>query len=180
MGRDKGSLPVGQATLVEHLARRLGPVVDEILVGSGRRDRQFGELRSVEDEERFAGLGPLAGMQAGFVQAQQPLVWVVACDLPEVQPALGALLRGLATGVDAVVPRLDQGPEGVCAIYWGRVVAPVIEEQLTHGHRSVQQLLDRLAVRYVHRDQLSAVDPDLRSFRNLNTPSEYERWLRTR
>ena len=32
MGRDKATLPAGDGTLIEHLARRLAPVVDEIII----------------------------------------------------------------------------------------------------------------------------------------------------
>jgi molybdopterin-guanine dinucleotide biosynthesis protein A len=51
---------------------------------------------------------------------------------------------------------------------------------LESGQRSIKSLLDRSTVRYVASDELRAVDPQLRSFRNINTPADYEAWLRTR
>jgi molybdopterin-guanine dinucleotide biosynthesis protein A len=50
---------------------------------------------------------------------------------------------------------------------------------LEAGQRSIKSLLDRSTVRYVASDELRAVDPELRSFRNINTASDYENWLRT-
>jgi len=35
MGRDKAALPAGEGTLIEHLARRLAPVVDETIIAGG-------------------------------------------------------------------------------------------------------------------------------------------------
>src|SRR2546423_4360129 len=35
MGRDKAALPAGDGTLIEHLARRLAPVVDETIIAGG-------------------------------------------------------------------------------------------------------------------------------------------------
>ena len=129
--------------------------------------------------DRRPGLGPLAGMLAGFAAAKQRHVWVVACDLPDIEPALGGLLLALAGDYEAVVPRPDQEPEGVCALYV-RELAPRIEALLESGQRSIKSLLDRSAVRYLTSDELRAVDPQLRSFRNINTPTDYETWLRTR
>jgi molybdenum cofactor guanylyltransferase len=175
MGRDKATLPAGDGTLIEHLARRLASVVDETIVAGGASPPIQG-IRYVPDHQ--PGLGPLAGMLAGLRVASAPHVWVVGCDLPDVEPALGALLRALAGDSEAVVPRPDKEPEGVCALY-ARALAPRIEALLEEGERSIKSLLDRSAVRYVSSDELRAVDPELRSFRNINTPADYEAWLRT-
>jgi molybdopterin-guanine dinucleotide biosynthesis protein A len=177
MGHDKATLPAGDGTLIEHLARRLAPVVDETIIAGGSVDPPIEGARVVAD--RQAGLGPLAGMLAGFAAAKQRHVWVVACDLPDIEPALGGLLLALAGDYEAVVPRPDQEPEGVCALYV-RELAPRIEALLESGQRSIKSLLDRSAVRYLTSDELRAVDPQLRSFRNINTPTDYETWLTTR
>jgi molybdopterin-guanine dinucleotide biosynthesis protein A len=177
MGHDKATLPAGDGTLIGHLARRLAPVVDETIIAGGSVDPPIEGARVVADHQ--AGLGPLAGMLAGFAAAKQRHVWVVACDLPDTEPALGGLLLALAGDYEAVVPRPDQEPEGVCALYV-RELAPRIEALLESGQRSIKSLLDRSAVRYLTSDELRAVDPQLRSFRNINTPTDYETWLTTR
>ena len=177
MGRDKAALPAGNGTLIEHLVHRLSPVVDETIVAGGTTTPPLDGVRQIGD--RYPGMGPLAGMQAGLLQAHHPLVWVVACDLPDVEPGLGALLRGLATGVEAVVPRLGTEPEGLCAVY-DRSLAGGIERMLQAGERRVQDLLARADVRYVDAAELRRIDPELRSFRNINTPADYEAWLTMR
>jgi len=147
MGRDKAGLPVGDRTLIEHLAHRLRPVVDETIVAGGSASLELAGVRRIDD--RQPGMGPLAGMHAGFLAARHSLVWVVACDLPDVEPALGALMRNVAQDCEA-------------------------------GQRSVRSLLARCTVRYLTAPELRAVDPGLRSFRNINTPADYEAWLNTR
>ena len=176
MGRDKAALPAGDGTLLEHLARRLAPVVDETIIAGGSGRPNLGGVRRVED--RHAGLGPLAGMHAGFSAARHPHAFVVGCDLPDVEPAIVTLLRELAGDYEAVVPRLDREPEGVCALY-ARTLAPRIEALLDAGERSIKTLLALSNVRYVAPEELFAVDPELRSFRNINTPADYQAWLKT-
>jgi molybdopterin-guanine dinucleotide biosynthesis protein A len=176
MGADKATLPVGDATLIEHLARRLAPAVDETIIAGGSVRPPFEGARVVLDQQ--PGLGPLAGMLAGLRAATERHVWVVGCDLPDVEPALGRLLRALAGDYEAVVPRPVKEPEGVCALYL-RDLGPRIEALLEAGERSIKSLLERSTVRYVASDELRAVDPELRSFRNINSPADYESWLRT-
>jgi len=176
MGHDKATLPAGDGTLIEHLARRLAPVVAETIIAGGSQRPPFEGAHVVPDEQ--PGLGPLAGMLAGLTAAKERHVWVVGCDLPDVEPALGGLLRALAGDYEAVVPCPEQEPEGVCALYV-RELAPRIEALLEAGERSIKSLLECSRVRYVGPDELRAVDPELRSFRNINTPADYEGWLRT-
>ena len=176
MGRDKATLPAGDRTLIEHLARRLGPVVDETIIAGGSVQTSLEGVRVVADHR--PGLGPLAGMLAGLAAATSRHVWVVGCDLPDVEPALGGLLRAMAGDFEAVVPRPDQEPEVVCALYV-RELAPRIAALLESGERSIKSLLDRSAVRYLASDELRTVDPELRSFRNINTSADYEDWLRS-
>ena len=176
MGRDKAALPAGDGTLIEHLARRLAPMVDETIVAGGSGRHNVVGVRTVDD--RFPGLGPLAGMHAGLLAARSRHVWVVGCDLPDVEPGLGAMLYALAGDVEAVVPRVDAEPQGLCALY-ERALAPRIEGLLVAGERRVSRLLAASNVRYLSAEELRVVDPELRSFRNLNTPADYQAWLTT-
>jgi len=176
MGRDKAGLPAGDGTMIERLVRRLAPMVDETIIagGSGRPDLEG--VRLVGD--RYPRHGPLAGMHAGLSAARFPYAFVVACDLPDVEPALLALLRGLAADYEAVVPRIDGRAEGTCALYH-RGLASRLEASLQAGERSIKTVLAVSCVRYVELDELKAVDPQLRSFRNLNTVADYRAWLGT-
>jgi molybdopterin-guanine dinucleotide biosynthesis protein A len=176
MGRDKATLPVGELTLTQHLAHRLAAVVDETLVAAGDAPADS-ELKQVID--RVPEAGPLAGMHAGLLAARFPLVWVIACDLPDVEPRLGPLLCRLVAGVDAAVPMGEELPQGLCAVYQRRL-GPRIQELLEAGERSVRALLRAIDVRYVTSPELKQVDPQLRSFRNLNTAADYEAWLKSR
>src|SRR2546423_4587188 len=138
MGRDKAALPAGEGTLIEHLARRLAPVVDETIIAGGSAGQNLPGVTTVDD--RYPGLGPLAGIHAGLLAARSPLVWVVGCDLPDVDPGLAALLCGLAGDVDAVVPPIHSEPPGACALYHPPL-ATRTAGLLAAGERRVPMLL---------------------------------------
>jgi molybdopterin-guanine dinucleotide biosynthesis protein A len=115
-------------------------------------------------------------MAAGLAAVSFDLAWVVACDLPDVEPGIGELLFDSASDVDAVVPRLDARPECLCAVYRTSLAARILT-LLDAGERRVTALLDGIRVRYVEAAELRRIDPDLRSFRNLNTEDEYQDWV---
>jgi molybdopterin-guanine dinucleotide biosynthesis protein A len=176
MGQDKAHLPTGAGTLLERIVDRLSPVVDQLIVAGGPA-LSIPEVRWVPDAR--PGAGPLAGMAAGLGATSGDLAWIVACDLPDVEPGIGDLLFASAADVDAVVPRLDSRPECLCAVYHASLAGRILT-MLDAGDRRVTSLLDGIRVRYVEAAELRRVDPDLRSFRNLNTPDEYQDWVTSR
>src|SRR5438093_5392019 len=109
MGRDKAGLPAGGGTLVEHLAQRLRPVVDETIVAGGSATLELAGVRRIDDHH--PGLGPLAGMHAGLLAARHTLVWVVAGDLPDGEPALGPLMQSLGEDSGAMVAVVAGEPQ---------------------------------------------------------------------
>src|SRR5260370_27841067 len=80
MGHDKATLPAGDGTLIEHLARRLAPVVDETIIAGGSVGPPFEGARLVAD--RQPGLRPLSGLLAGFAAAKRRQGLGGSSDLP--------------------------------------------------------------------------------------------------
>ena len=78
-----------------------------------------------------------------------------------------------ADGADAVVPRIGREFETLHALYTKACLAP-IERALGVGKMRVISFFDDVRVRVLDEDDLRAVDPDLRSFVNVNTPEELE------
>jgi len=169
MGRPKHLLPTPQGTLIEHLHRRLAPLFIETLV-VGRGLRLTGEgLRVVEDA--FPRQSPLVGIYSGLLAAKSDLAFILACDMPFVNPELVAYLLSQASGVHIVVPVVNGYYEPLCAVY-RRTAIPVIREALNRGTLKVTQIYDCLRLRTVTERKLKPFDPELASLINLNTPKE--------
>jgi molybdopterin-guanine dinucleotide biosynthesis protein A len=129
-------------------------------------------VRAVYDV--VADAGPLAGLAAGLAASERPWLLAVAGDMPYLSPAvLDALLAAASDGADAVVPVVGGFPEPLCALY-GRAVAPVIARHLAAGARRTQGILDDLRVTWLDESHLRALDPQLRTFTNVNVPSQIE------
>lgn len=176
MGRDKASLPFGPETLLERIVRRIEPLVDEVvLVAREGQEVPAGRRVARDDAE---GLGPLAGLAAGLRAIEAERAFLTSCDVPFLGPAYVARMLELADGFDAAVPLVDGRHMTTSAVY-GRVVLPAAEALLAARRLRPFFLLESVHARIVTEDEVRAVDPELASFTNCNTPEDYEAALRS-
>jgi molybdopterin-guanine dinucleotide biosynthesis protein A len=117
--------------------------------------------------------GPLTGIYSGLLHSQDDYNFVVACDMPFLNPVLIAYMAGLAEGYDIVVPNVAGYIEPLHALYHRRLL-PIIEERLRRDARQIRGIYSETRVRYVTEAELDRHDPERRSFKNLNTPEEYK------
>lgn len=179
MGRDKAALPLGGVPGATRIARLLDEICDEVLLVGGAAPPDA-PGRAVADPE-----GPhcaLRGLVAALAAARGECVLVVATDMPLVT---SALLRGLAAAseAEAVVPRPDQLPQPLCAVYRRGPALAVAREHLAGERLALRALLDSLRVDYVEGERLVALDPDATALLNVNTPEQHahaERVLKAR
>ncbi len=177
MGRNKAllSLPGNKnVTFVEHQASLLQEYCSETLIVA--RDQVLAEqyvfpgVRVIVDET--PSIGPLMGVYSGLREISTTHALVVAVDLPFIQPDLLTFLLSLPLPADTLlIPLVQDIPQVLLGIY-PRSILPVVEEQLRQGRRDVRYLLELFPVVYVEEARLLQVDPQLRTFINVNTPQE--------
>jgi molybdopterin-guanine dinucleotide biosynthesis protein A len=81
---------------------------------------------------------------------------------------------GWAEGFDVAVLRQGEQVEPLHGAY-RRTCLPAMEAAIRAGRRRVISFFPQVRVRYVTGAEVARFDPDLRSFRNINTPEEWER-----
>ena len=173
MGREKLSLEVEGVPLIERVRDVLTGCCQEVLVVGDVGVRLEG-VRYITGE-RPGGLGPLAGMEAGFAAARYPLTFVAAGDMPfltqsMVSYLLGRLARG---GVLAVVPRYRGRTHPLCAAY-ARALLPRLGVALDNGARAVHGFLEGLEeIEYVEEELRRFGDPGL-LLTNVNSPGDLD------
>lgn len=180
-GRAKPLVAIDGATILERQLAVLAPRVSEVLVAIAPGAAPLPTSRPVRFvEDLAAGQGPLAGIAAGLAACRESWLLVVAGDLPGLRPALIELLvlRALTSGQqDAVAPRVRGLPEPLLACY-AATVAPIAAARLAAGRRKTAGLLteEGLRVQWIDEPELRAVDPDLRSFADIDTPDDLARF----
>ena len=175
-GSEKALAMAGERPLCQWIMDRLEGVTDDMFLQMAPGATAPVDLPKHHDVD--PGGGPKSGIHGALLNARHPRVFVVASDMPGVDPRLPAVLAR-HDGVDAVVPRWANGwVEPLCALY-SRSALPVLVAQLAEGRYRLSHLHDRLeSVAYVDVEPLmdaGALDPDC--FANINSRGELEAWM---
>jgi len=179
MGSNKALLPLPgkeHLTFVEYLASTLTPLCSEtILVARDPANAANYTLPGVQVvADRIPGQGPLMGLYSGLSVIHTPRALVVAVDMPYIQPALIAFLLSQPQTNTLLVPLVNNIPQVLLALY-PRTILPLIDECIQQGRRDPRSLLHIAPVQYIEETQLRSVDPQLRSFINMNTPEDLQK-----
>ena len=172
MGQDKAFLKLGGQPLISLVTGHLRTISDEVLVVADNCHpyASFAD-RCVADV--FSGVGTLGGIHAGLQAATHDRALVVGCDMPFLNPALLAWFADVMDGYDLVVLKQGEWLEPLHAAY-RKSCLPAIEAVIRAGKRHAFSFYDQTRVRYVDPIEIAHLDPELRSFCNVNTLEEWD------
>jgi len=156
----------------------------------------FGDVQNIR--------GPMTGVLTALMNSSNKWIFVSACDMPFINPGL---IRFMADErhnpvclpilnarqkkdftvmprsdiYDVVVPVLHHRAEPLFAFYSIRVLNS-LEQFILSGKKGIKDFLlnhDK-RVKYISSEEIKNIDPDLRSFINLNAPEDIELYLSDR
>ena len=179
MGRDKRALPWLPAadgssqSLLQHVVATVARLTDDVVLVAND-DPGVAGVRVVGD--LYPDAGSLGGIYSGLAAAAHDLAFIAAADMPFLSPRLVHNLAGRAYAADAVVPLSDGRPEPLHAIYRKTLLRPA-RQRIERRELKVAPVFDAVRTVWVPEHETRRLDPDLRSFWNLNTPDDYTRAL---
>jgi molybdenum cofactor guanylyltransferase len=175
MGRDKATLAVGGVELASlalaAAARVAHPVV--LVAPEGHPARRVA-APAIADP----GLGPLAAVAAALDALEAEHVLVLAGDHPGLRVELLARLVALAGEAEAVACRRGPRLEPLVAVYERAPALAAARARLAGpaGRRSLTGLLADLGTLVVEEPEWRRLDPDGRSFVDLDDPADLAAW----
>ena len=175
MGRDKATLAVGGVELASlalaAAARVAHPVV--LVAPDGHPARRVA-APAIADP----GLGPLAALAAALDALTAEHVLVLAGDHPGLRVELLARLVALAGEAEAVACRRGPRLEPLVAVYERAPALAAARARLAGpaGGRSLTGLLADLGTLVVEEPEWRRLDPDGRSFVDLDDPADLAAW----
>jgi molybdopterin-guanine dinucleotide biosynthesis protein A len=176
LGQDKALLKLGKKPLVRHVLDSVRGLVDEtiLVVSSPAQETDYQkyalpDTRIAVDKRDMRT--PLVGALTGFESAHGEYSLVLPCDVPFVSQSILSLLLDLSLNKNAVIPRWPNGHmEPLQAVYRTKVAKVASNDALDEGKLDMQAMVDRLqGIRYVSTLVLMQLDPELRTFFNVNT-----------
>ena len=154
----------------------LAPVVDEIVVVTAAGQTlppMHPAIPVTVVEDREPERGPLGGLATGFAAAASPVCFAASCDAPLLHTAsVVACIVDALGDHDAVLPEVGGFQQPLVAAYRREPCLAAAEAALAAGVNRVLEAFASLDVLALGEDRLGRVDPDLRSFRNANSPEE--------
>jgi molybdopterin-guanine dinucleotide biosynthesis protein A len=175
-GTDKAFARLGGCTLLERALAGVAAVCDDLVVvaAPGKDEASYAVAGARVTHDAVEGQGPVAGIVAGLRAARRSRALVVAVDMPCLREDVLRLLAAAAPEADVVAPVVDGRPEPLCAVYATRAAEPMAEA-LARDVRKITDAFAGLTVRWVEESALRALDPELRSFWNVNRPDDLAR-----
>ncbi len=175
MGRDKALLPIQGRPLIAWIVERLRSLTPDIVIVA-RDIPKYTFLGLPVVTDRFPDVGPLAGLHAGLAAVTRPCALAIACDMPFISTqVVRVLIQQCQEDIDVVIPRVHGREQPLHALYRPTSCVRAIEEAIARGQHRLISFLPYVRVRYVDEVTLRTIDPDLKSFLNINTPEEWTR-----
>jgi len=166
MGTDKSMLPIEGRPIIERTCRRLAACFEQVLISANEADK-FAFLGFDVVPDKVPAQGPLMGIASALEASVNEINFVVACDIPDIEPGNVRRILSEAAGSDAdiIVPTTGNDRyEPLFAVY-RKSTLEVINKVLSSGGRKISDVFDLCKVRKVELDT---------SLVNLNTMAEYE------
>ena len=169
-GVDKGLKVLRGKPMVQWVAERFAPQVDEVLVNANQNIEQYRLLGYRVFPDAIGGFaGPLAGLHRGLSEATHGLVATAPCDSPFLPSDLVARLDSalVKAGAEIAVAKTGDQPHPVFCLCRTSVLAS-LTDFLAGGGRKIDAWYASLKVVEVLFDD----QPD--AFSNVNTVAELD------
>jgi len=178
--REKSLMDINGEPLITYVTRSLENIIDEIIISV--RDEEQGKLLGLVLPgytyafDSYENTGPLAGILSGLLLCRNEFCFIVACDMPFINENVVKMLFRRSEDHDAAIPRWEDGfLEPLHAVYRCKPMIFETKKALEAGETIILAPIFKLKVDFVEIDEIRKIDPDLRTFININTPEDMDR-----
>lgn len=170
MGQDKALLKMEQESFIQRMINSVADY-DEIIVVTNEPDK-YKHLNVKIIKDVYKGLGPLAGLHAGLLEARNSWCLLLPCDTPFINSDVTSFIaKEIQEDYEAIVVKESKKVHPLIGLYNKRIV-PLLEKRLEEKQLRVMDFIG--SVRTKHIDLYSGGFNGEKITRNINTPSAYE------
>ena len=181
-GEDKGTVELNGKPLLAHVVDAVKGVAEEVIVVTSSKERADTYAKLVSPKVKFAvdvceSKGALVGALTGFEAAQGKYSLLLPFDNPFVSKDVVTLLFECSIGKAAAIPRWTNNQiEPLHAVYQTAQALQAAKETLAQDELDMKVMIAKLhGVRYISTLVIEQIDPDLRTFFNINTPLDLKK-----
>jgi len=172
MGQDKAFIEINGVPIILRVFAVLDRLFRETIIVANQKET-YAELNIPVYSDLVPGQGALGGLYTGLLHSTFPYSFCVACDMPFLDRALIEYLLTRIDQYDAVVPRTSDGLQPLHAIYSKQCLDP-IRHLLDLEKTKIMDFYPLIRLQIVDEKDFLTLDPERKSFTNVNTPDELQ------
>lgn len=188
----KSFIKIDNSTIIEKNLALLEDIFDEVFISTNMPEKYFYlDVPLIGDV--LPSRGPMSGIYASLINAKSDCIFVIACDMPFIEEDVVSFIckkhievfkGGLHKGddksplcIDATIPVYNGQPQPLLGVYC-KTALPYLEDCVLNEKTSMKRLLSEINTNFIGESDIMTVDPDGRSFVNINTMEDYEKLRR--
>ncbi len=174
----KGFIRIGGVPIIERNLGIMRSLFRDVMISTNMPESYF-YLGAPLVGDVLPSRGPLTGIYSALINSRNPAVFVIACDMPFVEAGMISLVCDkykesiLKERFDAAIPVFGGRPQPLFGIYCN-VALPALEEGIMNDKVALKPFLGEIRTLYIEEDEVRAIDPQGRSFVNINTVDDFE------
>ncbi len=174
-GRDKATTPLLERSFAERVIEVVSPLFRKTFIGVRKRPHPLERLTTHPFiEDCMEPKGPIAGIYTALKTMDTPWLFAIACDMPLVRRELIRYLAERRGDNHCVIPVARGRIQPLCAFYNRDALLEPMKEHIQGGERNLKDFirLKHITACCVKEEELSAVDPELATFIDIDTAQE--------
>ncbi len=173
-GTEKALLQVGGVRILDRIYDIYSELFEEIILVTNN-PQKFLEWDLLIVSDLFPIRSSLTGIHAGLFYMTNPFAFISACDTPFLKKEMVETIIGkIEPQIDIVLPETSAGLEPLCAAYSKRCLPPA-QHHLEQEKLKIIKTFRKSRIKTISEKVLCEIDPDLRSFFNINTADDLQR-----
>ncbi|WP_353893761.1 molybdenum cofactor guanylyltransferase [Proteinivorax hydrogeniformans] len=177
MGAHKGNLKIGKKDFVEHIINDIGDMFAAInVIDNGQQQKKLPQINYYHDKIKLPEKSGLLGLHSALYYTSSEHCFILSCDTPLVNRQITDAICQKRKQADIIVPHLDR-INPLYGIYRKKSALPLAEKILQGNDHWLTGMLKTLPTHYIKREVLTQIDPELKFAKNINTPSDFNKWV---
>ena len=176
LGRDKAVVQVGGIPLICRVINTVSEVAQEtvVVVNTVERIPELPLPRSVIPVvDIYPDRGSLGGIYTGVSESTKEWSFVFSCDMPFINTDLLQFMFSVKKGFDVVIPLVNGRPEPTHALY-NKSCLRHIRQRIEENDLKITNFFETVRVMYINSEELDRLDPERKSFFNINTQDDLD------
>ena len=162
-----------EKTFIRIIVEKLRGIFNEIIIVTNNPE-EHKALRVKLVKDIIPDKGSLGGLYSGLVHSGTSHSFVVAVDMPFLNPDLIKYMKKFCPKYDVITPKIKGIYEPLHTIY-SKNCLPHIEKQIQDNNLRIIEFFPKLRVKEIKEPTIRKFDPELLSFFNINTLEDYQK-----